>query len=224
MWLDPIAPKPICFADWAIEFPYARAFSSFSFRCRLLIVKSNSSVSNPNKTELGCSCTPWWAKTRHSLSTLLLMLFTISTTCELWKHTCKLRIWKETWTRDLEFSYSLLIHSATESNYEFSNILFCLFWILAFKNTTRHFLLGRWIGGCFTLSGIYFEPSVGGKTKPPFTWKGSATRQCLLFFFFSWQVADLLQRQGLIVPLCFQLMKHTRLQTSNLGKKRNSFA
>lgn len=47
-WLDPITSKPVCFADWAIESSCARAFSSSSFRCWLLIVKSKSSVSNPN--------------------------------------------------------------------------------------------------------------------------------------------------------------------------------
>lgn len=54
-WLDPITSKPVCFADWAIESSYARAFSSFSFRCWLLIVKSKSSVSNPNTPQLSAA-------------------------------------------------------------------------------------------------------------------------------------------------------------------------
>lgn len=122
MWLDPITSKPICFADWAIESSYARAFSSFSFRCRLLIVKSKKRCVKSENATTQCSCERQRANALHSL-TLLLKLFSISNTFKLWKHICKTGISKANlnlWPWG----------SATESNY---SVVFFLFWMQALK-------------------------------------------------------------------------------------------
>lgn len=43
-------------------------------------------------------------KSRSSTEPMLFKPFRVSTTRHLWKHVCKLGVWKETWTCDLEFS------------------------------------------------------------------------------------------------------------------------
>lgn len=98
MWLDPLTSEPIGSADWAIE--------SF-FQVFPLDAISWLSNPPPQKTppqrSAAANCSD--ANALHRLNTPLLKLFNIPTTCTLWKHTRKLGIWKESWTRDLEFSH-----------------------------------------------------------------------------------------------------------------------
>lgn len=95
----PVPSEPICSADWAIESPHARSFSGFSVSW---LSKAERVVSNPEKRKCSCAAAPSRCFTQHSA----LQAFQGSTTPQLWKHICKLGVWKETWTCDLDFSRS----------------------------------------------------------------------------------------------------------------------